>query len=164
MRCPASTDDVLRMRGRGWRPSYPLGSLEIATGLPLMTAFRWDTGVQVRVGPESLNAQRGAHQRHDIRSANARQQRRQTDRRARAMAAERRRSRSAASGATGVYVADAALANATLLAGTARRHAAGARRRRGILARPLDGARRADLEPLAGADTGARARRDERLR
>ncbi len=53
---PASTDDVLRMRARGWRPSYPIGSLEIAPGMPLITAFRWDTGVQVRVGPDSLNA------------------------------------------------------------------------------------------------------------
>src|SRR5688572_17114409 len=53
---PASTDDVLRMRARGWRPSYPIGSLDIAPGMPLITAFRWDTGVQVRVGPESINA------------------------------------------------------------------------------------------------------------
>ena len=53
---PASTDDVLRMRARGWRPSYPIGSLDVATGMPLITAFRWDTGVQVRIGPESLNA------------------------------------------------------------------------------------------------------------
>jgi hypothetical protein len=52
---PASTDDVLRMRARGWRPIYPIGSLEVATGLPLITAFRWDTGVQVRVGPDALN-------------------------------------------------------------------------------------------------------------
>jgi hypothetical protein len=47
---PATTDDVLRMRARGWRPSYPIGSLSVATGLPLITAFRWDTGVQVRYG------------------------------------------------------------------------------------------------------------------
>ena len=53
---PASTDDVLRMRSRGWRPSYPIGSLAIATGMPLITAFRWDTGVQMRIGPETVNA------------------------------------------------------------------------------------------------------------
>src|SRR5687768_2301071 len=53
---PASTEDVLRMRARGWRPSYPIGSLAVAPGMPLITAFRWDTGVQVRVGPEPLNA------------------------------------------------------------------------------------------------------------
>ena len=53
---PASTDDVLRMRARGWRPSYPIGRSTIAPGMPLITAFRWDTGVQVRIGPETLNA------------------------------------------------------------------------------------------------------------
>ena len=52
---PASTEDVLRMRARGWRPSYPIGSLQVAPGMPLITAFRWDTGAQVRIGPESLN-------------------------------------------------------------------------------------------------------------
>jgi hypothetical protein len=53
---PASSEDVLRMRARGWRPNYPIGSLDVATGLPLISAFRWDTGVQVRVGPDTLNA------------------------------------------------------------------------------------------------------------
>ena len=47
---PASTDDLLRMRGRGWRASYPIGSQTPAPGVPLMSATRWDTGVQVRVG------------------------------------------------------------------------------------------------------------------
>jgi hypothetical protein len=53
---PSAPEDVVRMRARGWRPSYPIGSLEIAPGLPLITAFRWDTGVQVRVGADRLNA------------------------------------------------------------------------------------------------------------
>src|SRR5688572_27846705 len=55
---PASTDDVIRMRGRGWRPNYPIGSLTVAPGLPLITAFRWDTGVQVQAaaGPLLLSA------------------------------------------------------------------------------------------------------------
>jgi hypothetical protein len=53
---PAEAEDLLRMRARGWRPSYPLGSVDIAPGMPLITAFRWDTGVQVRVGPERLMA------------------------------------------------------------------------------------------------------------
>jgi hypothetical protein len=35
------------MRGRGWLVRYPIGSSESAHGLPLITAFRWDTGVQV---------------------------------------------------------------------------------------------------------------------
>ncbi len=45
---PNSVDDLLRMRGRGWQPSFPVGSTAIATGLPLVSAFRWDTGVQGR--------------------------------------------------------------------------------------------------------------------
>jgi len=45
---PTSTDDLLRMRGRGWLSSFPLGSATAAAGLPIANAFRWDTGVQVR--------------------------------------------------------------------------------------------------------------------
>jgi hypothetical protein len=51
---PATADDLLRMRGIGWRPRFPIGSQAIATGLPLVTAFRWDTGVQVRIGSEPV--------------------------------------------------------------------------------------------------------------
>ena len=43
---PFSTSDLLRMRGRGWRPSYPIGSTEIRPGLPLVSAAHWDTGVE----------------------------------------------------------------------------------------------------------------------
>ena len=43
---PATPDDLIIMRGRGWRPSFPIGSFEDAPGLPLVTAFQWDTGVQ----------------------------------------------------------------------------------------------------------------------
>ena len=45
---PRSTDDLLRMRGRGWQPSFPIGSTAVSPGLPLVSAFRWDTGVQGR--------------------------------------------------------------------------------------------------------------------
>ena len=38
------------MRGRGWRPAFPIGDQTAGPGLPLMSALRWDTGVQVRVG------------------------------------------------------------------------------------------------------------------
>ncbi len=51
---PATADDLLRMRGRGWRPSYPVGSAAISTGLPLVSAFQWDTGIEVRVGSEPV--------------------------------------------------------------------------------------------------------------
>ncbi len=43
---PATAADLLTMRARGWRTTYPLGSLDAATGLPLVSAFRWDTGIQ----------------------------------------------------------------------------------------------------------------------
>ncbi len=44
---PASVDDLFRMRGRGWRPSYPIGATTATPGLPLVSVFRGDTGVQV---------------------------------------------------------------------------------------------------------------------
>src|SRR5262245_12789567 len=43
---PATHDDLLRMRARGWLASYPVGELEPGPGIPLISAFRWDTGVQ----------------------------------------------------------------------------------------------------------------------
>jgi hypothetical protein len=45
---PLAADDLLRMRGRGWQSSFPAGSQTLAPGLPLISAFRWDTGVQLR--------------------------------------------------------------------------------------------------------------------
>jgi hypothetical protein len=53
---PASADELLRMRARGWRPSYTIGSQALETGMPLVSAFRWATGVEVRVGSERLMA------------------------------------------------------------------------------------------------------------
>jgi hypothetical protein len=43
---PATVADLLVMRARGWRTTYPIGSQEAAPGLPIVSAFRWDTGVQ----------------------------------------------------------------------------------------------------------------------
>ena len=51
---PATTSDLVRMRGRGWSPSFPIGSQEDAAGLPLVNALRYDTGVQARAGSERL--------------------------------------------------------------------------------------------------------------
>ena len=42
---PSTAADLLAMRGRGWRTTYPVGSIEAAPGVPLVSAFRWDTGV-----------------------------------------------------------------------------------------------------------------------
>jgi hypothetical protein len=43
---PATVADLLIMRGRGWRTTYPIGSSEPGPGVPLISAFRWDTGIQ----------------------------------------------------------------------------------------------------------------------
>lgn len=43
---PASADDLLEMRARGWQASYPIGAADEAPGVPLVSAYRWDTGVQ----------------------------------------------------------------------------------------------------------------------
>jgi len=45
---PATVDDLLRMRGRGWEPSFPVGSQAIAPGIPLISSARWDEGIQAR--------------------------------------------------------------------------------------------------------------------
>jgi len=45
---PANADDLLRMRSRGWLTNYPIGEATFEPGVPLVTAFRWDTGVEVR--------------------------------------------------------------------------------------------------------------------
>lgn len=42
---PATAADLLRMRARGWRASFPVGSQTPGPGVPLMNAFRWDTGI-----------------------------------------------------------------------------------------------------------------------
>jgi len=43
---PAATDDLLRMRARGWLSSFPVGNLTPGPGLPIVSTSRWDTGVQ----------------------------------------------------------------------------------------------------------------------
>ena len=43
---PATTNDLLRMRGRGWLSNFPVGNTTPGPGLPLVNTSRWDTGVQ----------------------------------------------------------------------------------------------------------------------
>jgi hypothetical protein len=43
---PATPDDLLHMRSRGWAPRFPIGSATHAVGLPLVSASQWDTGVE----------------------------------------------------------------------------------------------------------------------
>ena len=52
---PTNADDLLRMRGRGWMSSFGVGNPEPDRGLPLVTAFSWDTGVQVSTGWRALD-------------------------------------------------------------------------------------------------------------
>lgn len=42
---PATTGDLLKMRARGWRSSFPVGTATAGPGIPLVSGFRWDTGV-----------------------------------------------------------------------------------------------------------------------
>jgi len=43
---PATADDLLRMRGRGWLSNFPIGNAAPGPGLPIVNTSRWDTGVQ----------------------------------------------------------------------------------------------------------------------
>ncbi len=49
---PSSADELIYARSAGWRPWYSVGTPGYARGVPLTTAFRYDTGVQARVGGE----------------------------------------------------------------------------------------------------------------
>lgn len=53
---PATTDELLQMRGRGWLSSFSVGNKAPDRGLPVATTFRWDTGVQVHSSSEKADA------------------------------------------------------------------------------------------------------------
>jgi hypothetical protein len=53
---PMNANELLVMRGRGWRSSYSIGNQAPATGVPLVSAFRWDTGVQVHAAGDFIDA------------------------------------------------------------------------------------------------------------
>ena len=53
---PASADDLLAMRGRGWRASYPVGTSVPGPGVPIVSAYRWDTGVEGRYANDRIDA------------------------------------------------------------------------------------------------------------
>jgi len=44
---PASADELLQKRSLGWLVRYSVGTPGADRGVPLVSAFRWDTGVQV---------------------------------------------------------------------------------------------------------------------
>ena len=51
---PASADELLRMRGRGWLSSFSVGNPIPDRGIPLVSAFRWDTGAQVHAANQFI--------------------------------------------------------------------------------------------------------------
>jgi len=53
---PASADELLARRGSGWLVRYSLGNPSLDGGVPLISAFRWDTGVQVHANTGILSA------------------------------------------------------------------------------------------------------------
>jgi hypothetical protein len=48
-------DSVLRVRGRGWLVSYPVGNRKFAPGLPLVSSRFWDTGIEARLGRDPVS-------------------------------------------------------------------------------------------------------------
>jgi hypothetical protein len=53
---PANADELLFMRGRGWRANYTVGNELPGPGVPVVSAYRWDTGVEARYGVERFEA------------------------------------------------------------------------------------------------------------
>jgi hypothetical protein len=53
---PASADELLRKRGLGWLTRYTVGDTALDKGVALVSAFRWDTGVQVHATAGVVNA------------------------------------------------------------------------------------------------------------
>ena len=45
---PANPSELATMRARGWRAEYSIGSPEAGPGIPAVSSFRWDTGIQAR--------------------------------------------------------------------------------------------------------------------
>jgi hypothetical protein len=52
---PVNADELLRNRGRGWLASYSIGNQTPDRGLPIASAFRWDTGVQVHAASDVMD-------------------------------------------------------------------------------------------------------------
>jgi len=53
---PLDADELLRMRGRGWLSNFSIGDPGFDRGVPLVSAFTWDTGVQVSTGWKMMTA------------------------------------------------------------------------------------------------------------
>ena len=53
---PASADELLQKRSLGWLVRYSVGAPALDRGVALVSAFRWDTGVQVHAGAGIFSA------------------------------------------------------------------------------------------------------------
>lgn len=53
---PAHADELIRMRGRGWLSNFSIGNTAPDRGLPLVSAFHWDTGVQLHATGRLVDA------------------------------------------------------------------------------------------------------------
>ena len=53
---PLNADELLQMRGRGWLSNFSVGDAGADHGVPLVSAFTWDTGVQVSTGWRTMTA------------------------------------------------------------------------------------------------------------
>lgn len=51
---PASADELIRMRGRGWLTAFSRGATNLDRGVPLVTIFSRDTGAQVTAAWRAL--------------------------------------------------------------------------------------------------------------
>jgi hypothetical protein len=49
---PANADELIYARNAGWRSGYSVGASAYERGVPLATAFRYDTGVEARIGDD----------------------------------------------------------------------------------------------------------------
>jgi hypothetical protein len=53
---PINADELLGMRGRGWLSNFSIGEPGADHGVPLVSAFSWDTGVQISTGWKTMTA------------------------------------------------------------------------------------------------------------
>jgi hypothetical protein len=53
---PANADELLSYRGRGWQTRYTVGSPTEGPGVPIVTAYRWDIGVEAHYASGQFDA------------------------------------------------------------------------------------------------------------
>jgi hypothetical protein len=53
---PATADELVRWRGRGWLVRYSIGDPAAYSGLPVIAASRWDSGIQLHLASQRFDA------------------------------------------------------------------------------------------------------------